>query len=85
MQDQKFSILTKEDSLHLMCVNPCLGCGVFKTFVGLENISVDVARTTANTQVVDLFVSGPESEKRALMVTVREMTRQMCQLCQKGR
>lgn len=85
MKNANFAVLTNGCSLSLMCVNPCKKCSLVETFKDVNNVSVDVTVTPAKSLVLEFALKGNEAEKNALFPTVREMTKQMCAMCQNSR
>ncbi|MBQ5699747.1 MAG: hypothetical protein IIV74_00425 [Alphaproteobacteria bacterium] len=85
MKKANFAVLTNGCSLSLMCIKPCKKCSLVETFKDVDNVSVDVTVTPANSLVLELGLKGNETEKNALFPTVYEMTKQMCAMCQNSR
>lgn len=85
MKEQKYSILTDNNSLHLMCVRPFQECSLVKSFQDIENVSLSATRTPENVLLLCLKPQGTQEEKQALLPTLRELTQQMCDTCQRNR
>ena len=85
MKNEKYSILTNENSLHLMCVNACPECSLIKMFKDIENVSLSATYTPENVLVLGLSLMGVDKEKQSLLPTLRELTQQVCDTCQRNR
>lgn len=86
MKNEKYSILTNENSLHLMCVNARPECSLVKTFHDVSNVSVSQARTANNTLVLDLGIQADDAQEAVELVpTICELCRQVCDICRKSR
>ena len=72
-------------TLHLMCVRPCANCSLAQTFNSIENVAAVVTKTPEQALVLELKLKGTGTENRDLLPTVCEMTKQICNMCQKNR
>lgn len=85
MQHKKYSILTDNDTMHLMCIRPRTNCNLAGTFTGLVNIDTATTNTQDNVVVHRMKISGTPSEIKGCMNTVIDLTQQICDMCQNQR
>lgn len=85
MKDKKYTFLTDNDTMHLMCIRPRENCNLASTFKDLINIDTATTNTQDNVVVHRMKVSGTPSEIRDCMNTVIDLTQQICGMCQNQR
>lgn len=79
---KKYTTITTNDTLHLMCVNPCDECKLAKTFKDINNVSSNVTRTPDNVLVLGLRAHDDQDNTLFLMSTINELSKQICGMCQ---
>lgn len=85
MKSKNYSILTDNDSMHLMCISPRAKCELASTFQDLVNIETMTTQTPDNVVVHRMKVCGTPCEIKDCIGTVVDLTRQICDDCQKQR
>ena len=85
MNNKKYTILTDNDTMHLMCIKPHEKCRLASTFKDLVNIESATTHTPDNVAVHRMKLCGTPEEIKSCMTTMINLTQQICDMCQKER
>ncbi len=79
---KKYTILTDEKTVNLMCIKPYANCALFNTFRGLLNVQTTKTVTPDGVLVYTFAPKGDETGTKEGVSMVRDLAGQICSMCQ---
>lgn len=79
---KKYTILTDEKTVNLMCIQPYANCALFKTFRELLNVQTTKTVTPDGVLVYTFALKGNETETKEGVSIVCDLAGQICSACQ---